>query len=192
MGTQLKSVAIAVALACLAGCGNSTGSVSGQAAASSAPSPSGSSISAAGAVSPISPLPIPTPTRIVDDLDAYDTEIHLHPRKWGIREYVVRSGDADYPSKTSTWLSSVGVTGSLEIDWTTYDKVTIYPVCNTPDGLFNLYKNGRNVASGPCGPTWDISFGLPQPKPRTTITYTYKVINADKAEVAAYMKKPEN
>lgn len=118
-----------------------------------------------------------------------DHKIHASPSEGGIRSYFLKKGDLEFGSIDGEWKSFLSLHGEVSVEWKNIKKAVFIPVCNTESGKFVLYKNGKNIADGPCGPGQVISIAPPKPESAKTEVFSYKITDATKAEVALYLEK---
>lgn len=66
--------------------------------------------------------------------------------------------------------------------------VTFMPACNSLDGYFILYKDGKNIAEGGCGVPM-VGVTLPPIKPGESPTFTFMIDHATQYEVAMFQRR---
>ncbi|MGQ4549507.1 hypothetical protein ACUH96_07170 [Dermabacteraceae bacterium P13077] len=118
-----------------------------------------------------------------------EDEIHVNPRKGGVKEYLQNEDRNKYASINADWKSFMSAKGQVSVKWGEVREVVFIPVCDTSSGKFILYKNGKNIGDGPCGPGQVISFSPPRPEPATDENFSFEVQGATKSEVAVFQER---
>ena len=118
-----------------------------------------------------------------------EDEIHTNPREGGVKEYLQNEDGGKYASINADWKSFISKKGQVSINWNEVSEVIFIPVCDAASGKFILYKNGKNIGDGPCGPGQVISFAPPRPEPATDETFSFEIQGATKSEVAVFQER---
>ncbi|MBV7363534.1 hypothetical protein KRX54_03700 [Actinomycetaceae bacterium TAE3-ERU4] len=118
-----------------------------------------------------------------------DEEIHTNPREGGVKEYLQKENAEKYATINSEWESFTSLKGEVSINWSEINEATFIPVCNSKSGKFILYKNGKNIAEGKCGPGQVNSFSPPRLNQTSQETFSFEIVDATKSEVAVFKEK---
>ncbi|MDO5722431.1 MAG: hypothetical protein Q4P06_07825 [Actinomycetaceae bacterium] len=135
--------------------------------------------------------PTARPTQTPDDISLVELErqIHIDPREGGVKSYLLKENALEFASIDGEWKSFLSLEDNIPIEWTSVKEAVFIPVCNAEGGKFILYKGGKNIADGPCGPGQVISVSPPRPESLEKEVFSYQITGATKAEVALYIEK---
>ncbi|MGQ4575910.1 hypothetical protein ACUH93_05830 [Dermabacteraceae bacterium P7006] len=121
-----------------------------------------------------------------------EDEIHTNPREGGVKEYLQNEDGGKYASINAEWKSFMSAKGQVSVKWGEVSEVVFIPVCDTNSGKFILYKNGKNIGDGPCGPGQVNSFSPPRPESAVDEEFTFEIQGANKSEVAVFQERKPN
>ena len=128
----------------------------------------------------------PTITTPSTDAEQLAVEIHKNPRKGGIEEYFANSAGLQLRNVDGTWSSFVALEREIPVNWSQTGRLTINSVCNDASGTFALYRDGKNIAEGPCGPGQLNTFQFPKDSSGKAEVLSFTITHATRAEVAAF------
>lgn len=141
---------------------------------------------------PVSFAPIESLGEGTPNLQELKEGIYINPREGGVREYLIQTRGSRYSSIDGRWTSYISLKEeAIQVDWSKIQKITFIPVCNSETGKFVLYKHGKNIADGPCGPKQIIALSPPKPATDENEVFSFEITGATKAEVALYKEYKE-